>query len=199
VPPFGGVPGGLSGGFGFGGGGISGGLGFTAGQGYSSSLGGTSGSITSLNGTPGFLFNGTLTPFVTEIIPVVGSPAPAMIQISPLQLKLQQAGGIENIRPPLRPREPASGEQLTSPTGGLTSTGSSAERGTLSVAAIRRQHAADEAALQAELDRLIAEADRLEAARDYRGAALQYSKAAAKVEGARRQEFVLKARELRAK
>jgi hypothetical protein len=203
-PPFGPAPGGLSGGFGFGGGGFSGGFGFNAGQGYSSSLGSTSGSITSLNGTPGFIFNGTLTPFVTEITPVVGNRAPVLI--SPLALKLQQAGGVQGLRPPLRVPERkqdesrANDEQPSRAGGsGLASAGSSADRGDLSVAAIRRQQAAEDAALEAELDEFITEAERLAEAGDKRGAALQYSKAAAKVEGERRQEFLKKARELRAK
>jgi hypothetical protein len=202
--PFGPAPGGLSGGFGFGGGGLGGGLGFSAGQGSSSSIGSTSGSITSLNGTPGFMFNGTLTPFVTEITPVVGTP----VMISPLALKLQQAGGAQGLRPPLRRPEQKvtdspseNSAERTAPrrgsAGGLAGSGSSAERGDLSVAAIRRQQAAEEAALATELDEFIAEADRLIAAGDNRGAALQYSKAAAKVEGKRREEFLQKARELR--
>jgi hypothetical protein len=205
VPPFGGVPGGLTGGFGFGGGGLSGGFGFTAGQGYSSSLGSTSGSITSLNGTPGFIFNGTLTPFVTEITPVVGGRTPVLI--SPLALKLQQAGGVQGLRPPLRLPErqhaESGGDQreaVRESGNGLTgSKKSSAERGDLSVAAIRRQQAAEDAALEAELKEFITEADRLAASGDHRGAALQYSKAAAKVEGDRREAFLVKARELRAR
>jgi hypothetical protein len=206
--PFGGVPGGLSGGFGFGGGGVGGGFGFTAGQGYSSSVGSTTGSLTTMNGAPGFLFNGTLTPFVTQIIPVVSGPPPVVFQ-SPLAAKLQMAGGVQGLRPPLRrpgseddEARPAAEQERTtqrSSNNGLGSTRSSAERGDLSVVAIRRQQAAEDAALQAELDRFIAEADRLEAAGDARAAAHQYSKAAAKVEGAKRQEFLDKARALRAK
>ena len=198
-PPFGPAPGGLSGGFGFGGGGLSGGFGFNAGQGYSSSLGSTSGSITSLNGTPGFIFNGTLTPFVTQITPVVGNRTPVMI--SPLALKLQQAGGVEGLRSRLRnPEESpqADDDQPDTAAGnGLAGSGSSADRGDLSVAAIRRRQAAEDAALEAELNDFIAEAERLSAAGDNRGAALQYSKAAAKVEGERRKAFLIKARALR--
>lgn len=199
-PPFGGAPGGLSGGFGFGGGGLSGGFGFNAGQGYSSSLGSTSGSITSLNGTPCFLFSGTLTPFVTEITPVVGTP----VLISPLALKLEQVGGVQGLRPPLSRPEQQLKDSLSDNSdprrgsdGGLAGSGSSAERGELSVAAIRRQQAFEEAALEAELNDFIAEAKRLADAGDNRGAALQYSKAAAKAEGERRQDFLTKARALR--
>lgn len=204
APPFGGVPGGIGGGFGFGGGGVSGGFGFTAGQGYSSSLGSTSGSITTMNGAPGYLFNGTLTPFVTQIIPVVGTSGPTVV--SPLALKLQQAGGVQGLRPPLRmpesdaaTTESAGDERSVRPSSnnGLAGNGSSAERGDFSVAAIRRSQAAETAALEAELDQFIAEADRLQAAGDNRGAALQYSKAAAKVEGSQREAFLKCARALR--
>lgn len=205
APPFGGVPGGLSGGLGFAGGGLSGGLGFTAGQGSSRSLTSTSSSVTSLNGAPSFIFDGTLRPFITEITPVVGSRPPMMI--SPLALKLQQAGGVQGLRPPMRlpqrqATEPAmAADESEAPRrasgNGLGGSGSSADRGDLSVAAIRRQQAAEEAALEAELNQFIAEANRLSAAGDNRGAALQYSKAAAKVEGDRRAEFLAKARALR--
>jgi hypothetical protein len=128
------------------------------------------------------------------------------VLISPLALKLQQAGGVQGLRPPLRlperqsaesaakQREPARGSG-----NGLSGSKSSAERGDLSVAAIRRQQAAEDAELEEDLKRFVAEADRLSAAGDNRGAALQYSKAAAKVEGERREAFLVKARELRAR
>lgn len=201
APPFGGAPGGLSGGFGFAGGGMSGGFGFTAGQGYSSTLGSTSGSITSLNGTQGYLFNGTLTPFVTEITPVVGSPV--MRLQSPVAAKLESVGGVQGLRPPLRVphSESALGnERATShEAGGPGSSKSTAERGVSSVAAIHREQAEGDAALEVEIDRYVAEAASLEAAGDNRAAAFSYSKAAAKVEGERRAEFLRRARELRTK
>jgi len=217
APPFGGFDGssGLNGGFGFGGGGVSGGFRFMATQGSSRSLGSTSGSLTQLVGAPGYIFNGTLTPFVTEITPVVGNGAPAMVPISPLRQRLNQLGGVQGLRPPLRLPEPAAiaerekdeegfvlgrREAIRAATpGGLASGGSSAERGDESIAEIRRRQAVDDAEREAELDRLLAQADRLEAAGDLRGAANIYSRAAAKVEGARREEFVLKARQLRGK
>lgn len=197
APPFGGVPGGLSGGFGFGGGGLSGGFGFTAGQGYSSNFGSTSGSITSLNGVPGYMFSGTLRPFVTQITPVVGNRP---VLISPLALKLQQVGGVQGLRPPLRiPEQPeTTNETPQRPAdNGLGNSGSSAERGELSIAAIRQQQAAEDAAAQAELDQLIAEAERLAAAGNHRAAATQYSKAAAKAEGKEREALLKQARALR--
>jgi hypothetical protein len=161
-------------------------------------------------GPQAFIFDGRLTPFVSEIIPVVGSP-PSVVFESPLKGKLRMAGGINGLRPPLRRPEPeeSSGRAAyetpdaddrigeadrPSPARAM---GSSAVRGDLSVAAIRRQQAADDLLLQAELDRLEAEALRLARIGDRRGAALLYSKAAAKVEDQRRQEFLAKARQLR--
>lgn len=122
APPFGPVGGGASGGFGFGGGGVSGGFRFLAQQGSTRSIGGTSGSITGLNGAPGFIFDGRLVPFVTEIIPVVGGgvggvgglggmgggggfgaaagprgPGP-LLPMSPLRHRLSMIGGPEGLR-----------------------------------------------------------------------------------------------------
>jgi hypothetical protein len=188
-------------------GGGTGGFGFSAQQGSSRSISGTSASLTTLNGAPGYLFSGTLTPFVTEITPIVGSPV--MVSESPLHSKLRMAGGVQGLRTPLRLPEtnanevPAAVEHrpIARPElmpGGLATKGSSAEWGDLSVAEIRRQQIAETAARQAELDQLLGEAHRLEAAGDMRGAAGMYSRAAAKVEGKQRDEFVRKARQLRA-
>ncbi len=203
APPFGfNGGGGLNGGFGFGGSGVSGGLNFTASQGSSRSFGSTSGSITSLNGAPGYLFDGVLTPFVTQIRPVV---ADRPVWISPLQARLQMLRGTQNLQAPLLldsaatfPEEPPHQETpraAASTAGGI----SSAEVGALSVAEIRRQRSAADQALQAELDHLLAEARRLESLGNYRDAALCFSKAAARVEGERRANFVARARELRGK
>ena len=154
-----------------------------------------------------FIFNGQLTPFVTEIIPVVGSRPAASFE-SPLRAKFRMAGGIQGLRPPLRPVEPeaestgraaylASEAESPAVPARPPTLESSAAHGELSVAAIRRQHAAEDLVLQAELDRLVADARRLEVAGDRREAALSYCKAAAKVEDQRRQAFLAKARELR--
>jgi hypothetical protein len=162
-------------------------------------------------GPSAFLLDVRQVPFVSEIIPVVGSPP--LVFESPLKQKLRMAGGVSGLRPPLRRPEP--GEDLSSgrpfyeaeeevakpaaPRAEGKTAGSSAERGDLSVAAIRRELAAEDAALQAELDRLVAQANRLEAAGNRREAAHTYSKAAAKVDDQRREAFLAKARQLRAK
>lgn len=176
-------------------------------QGSSRSISGTSASLTTLNGAPGYIFSGTLTPFITEITPVVGSPM--MVSESPLRSKLRMAGGVQGLRPPMRlpervanvdadgSRRPRGRGDVVP--GGLASKGSSAERGDLSVAAIRRRQVAEDAARQAELNALLDEAEQLEASDDLRGAAGMFSRAAAKVEGNQRDEFLRKARQLRAK
>jgi hypothetical protein len=152
-----------------------------------------------------FIFHGQMSPFVTEIIPVVGGRPAASFE-SPLRGKLRMARENPAWRPPLRPpaaEEESSGRAAYAALEAAPAlperraAGSSAERGEFSVAAIRRQQAADDLLLQAELDRLTAEARRLELAGDRRGAALVYSKAAAKVADQRREAFLAKARELR--
>ena len=166
-------------------------------------------------GPEAYIFDGRLTPFVSQIIPIVGSPPPVMME-SALKGKLRMAGGIAGLRPPLRRPETfesgraayetppgedravaAAAEHPLPPRSGVA--GSSADRGDLSVVAIRRQQAVEDWLLQAELDRLVAEAQRLAAAGDRRAAALTYGKAAAKVDDQRREEFLAKARQLRGK
>jgi streptolysin S family bacteriocin protoxin len=164
---------------------------------------------TSGAGPEAYIFNGRLTPFVSQIIPVVGSP-PQVVFESPLKGKLRMAGGVARLSPPLRRPEadespgraayetPTVDDRAAGPEHSpARAAGSSAVRGDFSVAAIRRQQANDELELQAELDRLETEAARLARLGDRRGAALIYSKAAAKVEDQRRQEFLAKARQLR--
>jgi hypothetical protein len=205
APPFGmNGGGGLSGGFGFGGGGVSGNLRFVAQQGSTRSIGSTSGSVTSLNGYPSYFFHGTQRPFITQITPVVGTP-PIVVTESPLAMKLRQAGGPGGLGIPYRREEtPLTFGDNTPPApgglqpGGLQPTGSSAERGDLSVAEIRRRQAEADAVRGAELDRLLEEAERLEAEGDARGAANIYSRLAAKVEGAEREAVLNRARQLRA-
>ena len=77
LPPFGGIPSGVSGGFGFGGGDVSGNLGFNFGQSNSQSFSSTTPSLTTMNGVPGSISFGTVRPFVTGFVPVVGDYAAA--------------------------------------------------------------------------------------------------------------------------
>lgn len=72
LPPFGGVPGGLSTGIGFRSGGVSGNLGLTLGQTSSRSINSTSASVTTMDGVPGFISSTVTRPFVTGFTPIVG-------------------------------------------------------------------------------------------------------------------------------
>jgi hypothetical protein len=73
LPPFGGVPAGLSTGVGFRAGGVSGNLGLTLGQTSSRSINSTSASVTTMDGVPGFISSTITRPFVTGFTPIVGS------------------------------------------------------------------------------------------------------------------------------
>ena len=126
-----------------------------------------------------------------------------MVSESPIHAKLRMAGGLQGLRPPWRlpvsdgaeenaieaeaGRAFAAAEPVAQPARGGNS---SAERGDFSVAAIRREQAALQAAENDELSRLLDEGQQLEAAGDHRAAANVYSRAAAKVEGDRRAELV---------
>lgn len=73
LPPFGPPLNASSVGVGFGGGGVSGGLRLFGGQSSSSSLVGTSASVTTLDGAPGQIQSGAVRPFVTGFTPIVGN------------------------------------------------------------------------------------------------------------------------------
>ena len=72
LPPFGGVPAGLSTGVGFRSGGVSGNLGLTLGQTSNRSISSTSASVTTMDGVPGFISSTVTRPFVTGFTPIVG-------------------------------------------------------------------------------------------------------------------------------
>ncbi len=64
---------GISTGIGFGGNGIRGNLGLSMAQGSSQFMGGTTQSLTTANGIPGYIQVGEFVPFVTGVTPIVGS------------------------------------------------------------------------------------------------------------------------------
>ena len=61
----------------FRGGSVNGNLSIEAAQGFSRSLTTTAPTITLTNGVPGFVFSGTVEPFITGLFPVVGAGVPA--------------------------------------------------------------------------------------------------------------------------
>src|SRR5688500_18618584 len=76
VPPFGGFDpnAGANFGVGFRGNGVNGFLNITAGQGSTTTFGSASPSVTVMNGQTGFFADTQQRPFVTGLVPVVGSP-----------------------------------------------------------------------------------------------------------------------------
>jgi hypothetical protein len=165
VPPFGGYDPGAQANFGFGG--PNGFLNITAGQGSDRSIVSSSPSVTVMNGGTGYFSDTIQRPFVTGLIPVVGSapglpgtgvPGP-ILGPSVLQERLSrlQAEGAAAAAPSA-PSAPAS---VAPPAA------SSAERGELSVAEIKARRSAEKSAAagaaQAEIDALLEQARGAEA------------------------------------
>lgn len=138
-------------GAGFRGNGFNGFFNVTAGQGSSTTFGSASPSVTVMNGQQGFFSDTQQRPFVTGLVPVVGSPIvvpPVLPPYAPPQSVLQerigrlQAGegsGASAAAPSAASSSPAASEI------------SSATRGDLSVAEIKAQKAAEKAARDAAL------------------------------------------------
>lgn len=99
VPQFGGYSpnAGLSGGFGIGGGGLGANFNFNFAQGGSRSLISTTPMLTGINGYPNSLTFGTQRPFVTGLVPVLGSGA-----LSPLRPPFEDLGPANTVAGRLR-------------------------------------------------------------------------------------------------
>jgi hypothetical protein len=109
---------GLSSGLSLRGGKVNANFSLTAGQSFSRSLTTTAPTITVMNGVPGFIFSGTLEPFVTRLNPVVGAGMPAnqpapvsrvrnLLDTGEIQLKKDSDGNtrlVINEPPPRRTR-----------------------------------------------------------------------------------------------
>jgi hypothetical protein len=142
-------------GVGFGGKGFNGFFSLSAGQGSSTTFGSASPSVTVMNGQTGFFADTQQRPFVTGLVPVVGSPIyvpPVFPPYAPPQSVLHerigrlQAG--EGSAPSAAAPEAASSS--------APSESSSAERGDLSVAEIKARKAAERSARDAALAEEIA-------------------------------------------
>lgn len=178
-------------------------------------------SVTMMNGSTGYIFDGTLRPFVTGLIPVVGGypgvpygpapyygpyygppgmpAAPAPTMTSPLAEKLDRLKHAAEVATPGVPAgvpDPATDSlsltdsASTTPAATGSPSRSSAERGDVSVAEIRRQQAEEEARAAAELAQLIREARTAEAERKWALARVRYQQAAAKASGQQRTELL---------
>jgi hypothetical protein len=172
APPFGGFDpnAGANFGFGFGGNGFNGSFNLSAGQGSSTTFGSASPSVTVMNGQTGFFADTQQRPFVTGLVPVVGSPImipPVLPPFAPPQSVLQERIGRLQAGEGLTAAEAGassageSGGSAAAPPSPLAGEGpgvrgSSAERGDLSVASIKAAKAAAKSAKEAALAEEIA-------------------------------------------
>lgn len=139
-------------GAGFRAGNTSGFFNLNAGQGANSTFVSQTPNVTIPNGGNGIFIDGRFRPFVTSIIPVVGDNSDP----SPLRERLRRLrSGQENPGP--SPGETSESEPAASGGGG-SAPGSSADRGALSVAAIKAQAAAEDKAAADELAVLLEKA-----------------------------------------
>jgi len=196
IPVFGGFNPNSAARFGWGGRGPDGGFHFnvTAAQGSSRTLVAESATLVVPNGGRGLVQDITVRPFVTGFVPVVGGAS-----VSPV------AERIERLRQGEVP--PTSGEPELSLSGGPSEVRSSfsrpavparstAERGDVSLAEIRRQQAASAAKSDYELELLINSARLAEANGRFGAARVRYRQAAEKAAGELQRELWAKHAEL---
>lgn len=204
------------------------GLGFNmlAGQGSTRSNTVTAPTIVIPNGGTGSIFSGSIRPFVTGVIPIVGNapfgpmmPMAPQPSVSPLaqrvaQLQQQQAatqavgGAAPDPAPAMQPAMPARdadplvmrGDQVQAPAGRpaapASASVSTANHGDLSVAEIRRQQAAQDAARQEEIQVRIEKARGLEEAGKPGQAKIYYQQAATRADGELKKQLLEKVRSL---
>lgn len=185
-------------------------FGLTGGQSSSRTFGAQSASVMVPNGGSGFFASGSLRPFVTGVIPVVGARA-----VSPLELSLQQ---LQQLSPAqradrLKPRAEAPAPEATAQaaTASLrlgpsreTDAGSvaapsasTAERGDLSLAEIRRARQAELAQQDRALAELVDKARGAEQSGKRTTARIYYEQAARRAQGDAKRELEEKIRALR--
>jgi hypothetical protein len=163
APPFGGFDPNANANFGFGG--PNGFLNFTAGQGANSTFTSQAPSVTVMNGATGFFSDTVQRPFVTSVIPVVGTPMAPFIGphlpggSSVLDERLRRLQSQEGA---------AAAASVQPPAATLPAAGSTAERGEVGVAEIKARQAAEiaarESAVQNEVAALLEKARGAEAA-----------------------------------
>lgn len=210
-PPFGGYDPGADARFGMQFGGPLG-LGFNmlAGQGSTRSNTVTAPTIVIPNGGTGSLFSGSIRPFVTGVIPVVGNapigpmlPMAPQSSVSPLaarvaQLQQQQAATQAAADAGLAPAPVAADAAIAADTArpATRAAPSTANHGDLSVAEIRRQQAAEDAALLEEIQVRIEKARGLEEAGKPGLAKIYYQQAATRATGELKKQLQDKLRAL---
>jgi hypothetical protein len=176
----------------------------TAGQGSDRSLVSSSPSVTVMNGGQGYFSDTTQRPFVTGLVPVVGSPiyAPPVVPPfappqSPLHEKLERLQAEGSLSAGVEASEADKGESAGAP-----ASASSAARGDLSVAEIKAAKAAEksarEAALQEEIAVLLERATGKMEAGQASVAKVYLQMAARKASGAQRAEILKRIESLEA-
>ena len=212
IPPFGGYDPSNDLRFGFAtrGNGTSAFFDLSAGTGSNRSMTMSAPSVTMMNGVPGQIFSGSLRPFVTGLIPVVGdypvmvpyAPYPQFGPTGPPVVTSPLAERLERLRnEPPRPAKPANsqGDDEGLVLGGAAdepapiaarSGPSSAERGDISVAEIKRSQALEDENKRKELEQLIDEARAAERAGQFGVARVHYRQAAARATGDQKRELL---------
>lgn len=194
IPPFGGYDPNTDATFGFGsfdndGNGFS--LGLRMGKGSTRTMTGASPSVVVPNGGVGSIFDGSLRPFVTGLIPVVGNPGDIVEPYTPpMQPPSSSVKEWSNVfasgeRPP-----PA--ESATASSGNFRNQDSSAQRGDLSVAALQAQRTALVGERAEQLKALVAEAESYEKEGNYSRARSNIRKAIKLADERQRYELQLK-------
>ena len=176
-------------GFGFRGNGIRGHFALTAGQGSDRTMTSSTPGVTVGNGGMGFFSDVQQRPFVLGVVPVVGEG------VSPVRWRLDRMAELGNS-PGVGGASNADAKESN---GGGASGTSTAERGDLSVSAIKAQQAAEEVARAAEITELLQKAREYEAAGKTVSAKIQYRRAALRATGTQQQEIAAKIRELEKK
>lgn len=206
IPPFGGYDPNADATFGFinrnpNGDGFS--LGLRMGKGSSRTMASATPSLVVPNGGTGAIFDGSLRPFVTGIIPVVadnhymGNPnweiiGPAGSGYTQPPAQWKDVSEVFDLGADDSSAQPAS-YQPTAP----RQSNSSAQQGDLSVAEIKRQRGNKLRSENLELQKLIEEAERFEQAGDIPRARIRYKKALKNATGQLRYELKLKTEELK--
>lgn len=197
APQFGGFDpnAGANGGVGFRAGNVMGFLNFTAGQGANSTFVSQTPNVTIPNGGTGYFIDGSFRPFVTSVIPVVGDNSDS----SPLRERMRriQSGEVQVTPPPTSTEAEPANPPANSGGGGGNVRGSSAERGALSVAAIKAQAVAEQQAEDTELAALLEKAAGAEAAGKPNVAKIYYQMAARRATGDRQREILARLQSLK--
>jgi hypothetical protein len=188
-------------GFGFRGSGGSGFFQLAAGQGSSRSIVSSTPSVVMQNGSIGSVRDISVRPFVTGFIPVVGdSPVVERLERLRREASTKSSGGVLSDQELLLGvgNSKQARDEKTAQTVARSS-GSTAERGDISLAEIRRSQATTPSKPEGELKQLIEQARLAEASGRAGAARIRYQRAAAKATGELKQELLAKAKSLNSK